>query len=64
LLSAHNFQIVQCDCTEAYAGDLCASDRNGCELAACFQNVTCTDVPAPGVGEVCGDCPIGTTGKL
>ena len=56
-------QIVRCECTEAYAGDYCTEDRNGCLLAACFPNVTCTDVPAPGVGEECGDCPEGTTGE-
>jgi len=25
--------------------------------------VTCTDVPAPDVGEECGECPEGTTGE-
>jgi len=59
----HYSQIVRCECTEAYAGDYCTEDRNGCLLAACFPNVTCTDVPAPDVGEECGECPEGTTGE-
>ena len=28
----------------------------------CFEGVECRDVPAPGVGAVCGACPEGYTG--
>ena len=38
------------------------SDINGCSENHCFTGVTCTDVPAPGVGFRCGDCPAGFRG--
>ncbi|CAK8690969.1 unnamed protein product [Clavelina lepadiformis] len=62
LSGSDTYQITQCNCTEAYSGDDCSEDRNGCELSACYTNVTCTDNPAPQVGEMCGPCPNGTTG--
>nr|CAB3262800.1 uncharacterized protein LOC100183467 [Phallusia mammillata] len=62
VVGSENYQVVACNCTEAYTGADCAEDRNGCLLSACFSNVTCTDVPAPGVRETCGVCPEGTTG--
>ncbi len=46
----------------AFAGQFCEEDRNGCSEIQCFEGVECMDVPAPGVGAVCGDCPLGYTG--
>ena len=46
----------------AYGGDSCTEDRNGCSEIECFEGVECFDVPAPGVGAVCGSCPSGYTG--
>ena len=46
----------------AFTGRLCEEDRNGCSEIQCFDGVECMDVPAPGVGAVCGACPPGYTG--
>ena len=46
----------------AYGGDFCEEDRNGCSEIQCFEGVECLDVPAPGVGAMCGACPDGYTG--
>ena len=46
----------------AYGGEFCEEDRNGCSEIQCFQGVECLDVPAPGVGAMCGECPEGYTG--
>ena len=46
----------------AYGGEFCEEDRNGCSEIQCFEGVECLDVPAPGVGAMCGVCPGGYTG--
>ncbi len=46
----------------AFDGRFCEEDRNGCSEIQCFEGVECMDVPAPGVGAVCGNCPPGYTG--
>lgn len=46
----------------AFTGRFCEEDRNGCSEIQCFDGVECMDVPAPGVGAVCGACPPGYTG--
>ena len=46
----------------AFSGVFCEKDRNGCSEIQCFEGVECMDVPAPGVGVVCGPCPDGYTG--
>ena len=46
----------------AFTGKFCEEDRNGCSEIQCFDGVECMDVPAPGVGAVCGACPPGYTG--
>ena len=46
----------------AYGGEFCEEDRNGCSEIQCFEGVECLDVPAPGVGAMCGVCPEGYTG--
>ena len=46
----------------AYDGEFCEEDRNGCSEIQCFEGVECLDVPAPGVGAMCGACPDGYTG--
>ena len=46
----------------AYGGEFCEEDRNGCSEIQCFEGVECLDVPAPGVGAMCGACPDGYTG--
>ena len=41
-------------------GAFCEEDTDGCEQITCFPEGTkCMDVPAPGVGAVCGPCPKG-----
>ena len=37
-------------------------DIDGCADFDCFEGVECEDVPAPGVGAVCGPCPDGYHG--
>lgn len=60
------FTVCQCclslHFSAAYAGDTCSEDRNGCAEIECFRGVECRDIPAPGVGAVCGSCPSGFTG--
>ncbi|XP_076807201.1 uncharacterized protein LOC143450511 isoform X3 [Clavelina lepadiformis] len=64
---SENFEIVQCECTDAYSGDYCTEDRNECDgfengTSPCFTDVSCVDRVAPDSGYDCGDCPTGTTG--
>uniref|UniRef100_A0A1X7T9H7 Ig-like domain-containing protein n=1 Tax=Amphimedon queenslandica TaxID=400682 RepID=A0A1X7T9H7_AMPQE len=54
--------ILMCDCMEAYEGEYCEDDFDGCTEVSCFNNATCTDVPAPGTGATCPPCPSGYTG--
>ena len=46
----------------AYEGDHCENDVDGCKELSCFNDATCTDVPAPGTGATCPPCPTGFTG--
>ena len=46
----------------AYSGATCSEDRNGCAEVECFSGVQCFDIPAPGVGAMCGPCQTGFTG--
>ncbi len=46
----------------AYSGDTCSEDTNGCAEIECFSGVECFDIPAPGVGAMCGPCETGFTG--
>ena len=46
----------------AYEGDYCEDDFDGCTEVSCFNDATCTDVPAPGTGATCPPCPSGYTG--
>ena len=48
--------------TDAYEGDFCENDLDGCSQIECFEGVTCIDLPAPAVGAMCGPCPTGFTG--
>ncbi|XP_019849627.1 PREDICTED: mucin-4-like [Amphimedon queenslandica] len=54
--------ILMCDCMEAYDGEYCEDDFDGCTEVSCFNNATCTDVPAPGTGVTCPPCPSGYAG--
>lgn len=47
----------------AYSGRYCDVDVNGCAELSCFEGVDCEDIPAPGVGAVCGPCPDGYDGS-
>uniref|UniRef100_A0A1X7TQH6 Ig-like domain-containing protein n=1 Tax=Amphimedon queenslandica TaxID=400682 RepID=A0A1X7TQH6_AMPQE len=57
-----NLLILMCDCMEAYEGEYCEDDFDGCTEISCFNDATCTDVPAPGTGATCPPCPSGYTG--
>ena len=46
----------------AYEGEYCEDDFDGCTEVSCFNDATCTDVPAPGTGATCPPCPSGYTG--
>ena len=46
----------------AFSGYFCDEDKNGCSEIQCFEGVECLDIPAPGVGAVCGSCATGFTG--
>ncbi|XP_019858254.1 PREDICTED: mucin-like protein [Amphimedon queenslandica] len=54
--------ILMCDCMKAYEGEYCEDDFDGCTEVSCFNDATCTDVPAPGTGATCPPCPSGYTG--
>uniref|UniRef100_A0A1X7SQI1 NIDO domain-containing protein n=1 Tax=Amphimedon queenslandica TaxID=400682 RepID=A0A1X7SQI1_AMPQE len=54
--------ILMCDCMKAYEGNYCEDDFDGCTEVSCFNDATCTDVPAPGTGATCPPCPSGYTG--
>ena len=58
----YNYMITYHFTSPAYGGQFCEEDQNGCSKIECFQGVACFDVPAPGVGAVCGPCPDGFTG--
>ena len=45
-----------------WEGIYCDVDTDGCADFDCFEGVECEDVPAPGVGAVCGPCPDGFYG--
>ena len=45
-----------------WEGTYCEVDTDGCADFDCFEGVECEDVPAPGVGAVCGPCPDGYHG--
>ena len=47
----------------AYDGPFCEDDRNGCSELQCYDESSCVDIPAPGVGAECGPCPTGFTGQ-
>ena len=38
-------------------------DVDGCADLSCFDGVECQDIPAPGVGAMCGPCPDGFNGN-
>ena len=40
--------------TPAWDGRYCGEDVDGCTNATCSEGVECTDIPAPGVGAMCG----------
>ncbi|XP_064388044.1 uncharacterized protein LOC135336225 isoform X3 [Halichondria panicea] len=54
--------VLNCECSEAWMGEFCEEDVDGCMEFMCFDDVACTDVPAPGVGAACGMCPDGYVG--
>ena len=46
----------------AWDGHFCEKDADGCLQSPCAAEVSCTDIPAPGVGATCGPCPLGFSG--
>ena len=52
---------IQCTAS-GWEGDFCQDDVDGCTNFDCFMSVDCVDVPAPGVGAMCGPCPPGYLG--
>ena len=53
---------VECNCDPAWTGQYCNQDVDECIDQPCFENVTCTDNPAPQSGYTCGSCPVGYIG--
>ena len=51
-----------CIVFSAWNGRFCEEDTDGCLLSACAAGVSCTDIPAPGIGATCGPCPDGYSG--
>jgi hypothetical protein len=52
-----------CICNTGWEGDgTSCSDIDGCILEPCFPGVVCNDVPAPGTGRTCLECPPGYEG--
>ncbi|KAK3277885.1 hypothetical protein CYMTET_14134 [Cymbomonas tetramitiformis] len=51
-------------CPPGYIGssDTGCLDDDGCAASPCDPEVLCEDVPAPGLGYVCGECPSGSVG--
>ncbi|KAK3261845.1 hypothetical protein CYMTET_29268 [Cymbomonas tetramitiformis] len=56
--------VVCSACPAGFAGTGATSciDVDGCADNPCYLGVACTDIPAPGVGYTCGDCPMGYVG--
>lgn len=54
------FNIITC---AVWEGEYCQNDADGCEYTICFDDVTCTDNPAPMTGATCGPCPEGYSGN-
>ena len=50
-------QLVVCNCTLGWTGDLCDTDLDACEENPCFVNNTCVDLPPPSTTNLCGPCP-------
>ena len=48
--------------SSGWEGDFCEADVDGCANFDCFMGVDCVDIPAPGVGAMCGPCPQGYLG--
>lgn len=52
-----------CVCKPGWEGNgIVCTDEDGCALDPCFQGVQCTDIEAPDVGRICGECPDGYEG--
>ena len=62
LIKSHHYTFISLCSYTAFTGRFCEEDRNGCSEIQCFEGVECFDVPAPGVGAVCGACPQGYAG--
>jgi hypothetical protein len=60
----NNVIVLQCDCPEAWTGEFCADDLNGCSQINCFPGTQCSDVVAPQAGHVCSLCPSGFLQEL
>ena len=57
------FKYSLTDKPAAYSGRYCDVDVDGCADLSCFDGVECLDIPAPGVGAMCGPCPDGFNGN-
>ncbi|XP_064384249.1 uncharacterized protein LOC135333252 isoform X3 [Halichondria panicea] len=55
--------VMNCYCNNAYSGQFCEEDRDGCLDIQCFKGTDCTDIPAPEAGARCSTCPLGYTGN-
>lgn len=62
--SSARVRAASCLCTDAYDGQHCDQDRDGCKAAfqPCFSGATCADRKAPLSGYICGGCPVGFSG--
>jgi hypothetical protein len=60
----NNVIVLQCDCPEAWTGEFCTEDLNGCSQINCFPGTQCSDVVAPQAGHMCSPCPSGFLQEL
>ncbi|RDD36357.1 Mucin-like protein, partial [Trichoplax sp. H2] len=51
-----------CQYEAGWVGTFCTERLDECAGSPCYENVTCTLVPAPGIGFTCGPCPGGLQG--
>ncbi|KAK3703614.1 hypothetical protein QZH41_019153, partial [Actinostola sp. cb2023] len=57
-----SLQLVSCNCSDKYTGDLCETQVDPCADKPCYKGVNCATIQQP-FGYKCGDCPSGYDGN-